>query len=132
VTAMTTYTYKGSIPTELPEGVTEEEHLAAGWIVAPDKPDCPEGKEVVWLNWEWVIRDPKPEDIEGFQWNWDHGNMDWVESPYVLAPQLPPIGTSEIGSLTSTQIAGLNVSTQIPALTVTQLATLTSTQISGL
>jgi hypothetical protein len=129
---MTTYTYKGSIPTELPEGVTEEEHLAAGWIVAPNKPDCPEGKEVVWLNWEWVIRDSKPEDIEGFQWNWDHGNMDWVESPYVLAPQPPAIGTSEISSLTSTQIAGLNVSTQIPALTVTQLATLTSTQISGL
>jgi hypothetical protein len=47
------YTKNGSIPQETPDD-------AEGWVEAPDKPDCPEGKEVVWLNWEWIIRDPKP------------------------------------------------------------------------
>lgn len=131
MTAMTTYTHNGSIPTELPEGVTEEEHLADGWIIAPDKPDCPEGKEVVWLNWEWVIRDPKPEDIEGFQWNWDHGNMDWVELPYVQNG-IAALESTQVPALGTTQISGLDISTQTAILTSTQLAALTSTQISGL
>ena len=127
---MTTYTYNGSIPTELPKGVTEEDHLAAGWIVAPDKPACPEGKEVVWLNWEWVIRDPKPEDTEGFQWNWDHGNMDWVELPYALN-QIPALESTQITALGSTQIIGLTV-TQSLGLMSTQIAGLTSTQLGAL
>ena len=130
MTTMTTYTHNGSIPTELPEGVTEEDHLADGWIVAPDKPSCPEGKEVVWLNWEWVIRDPKPEDIEGFQWNWDHGNMDWVELPYVQN-SAPSLESTQIPELGTTQIAGL-ISTQVASLTSTQIAALSTTQISGL
>ena len=69
------YSKNGSIPQDHTDG-TE------GWIEVADKPECPEGKEVVWLNWEWVIRDPKPADREGYQWNWNHGLMDWVELPH--------------------------------------------------
>ena len=69
------WTKNGSIPYETTDG-TE------GWQPAPDKPDCPEGKEVVWLNWEWVIRDPKPQDREGYQWNWNHLEMAWVEGRF--------------------------------------------------
>ena len=130
MTAMTIYTHNGSIPTELPEGVTEEEHLADGWIVAPDKPACPEGKEVVWLNWEWVIRDPKPEDVAGFQWNWDHGNMEWVELPYVQN-DISALESTQVPSLGTTQLVGLTV-TQSPSLASTQIAGLTSTQLGAL
>jgi hypothetical protein len=76
---MTVYTYNGSIPTEIPAGVSAEDHIANGWKIAPDKPECPEGKEVIWLNWEWVIRDPKPENNEGYIWKWNHDEMMWKE-----------------------------------------------------
>lgn len=66
------WTKNGSIPKPETDG-TE------GWIEVPMPPDCPDGKEVVWLNWEWVIRDPKPEDRDGFRWKWNHDNMQWVE-----------------------------------------------------
>jgi hypothetical protein len=69
------YTKNGSIPQPETDG-TE------GWIPAPDKPECPEGKQVVWLNWEWVIRDPKPEDRPGYQWNWQHDTKSWVEGAW--------------------------------------------------
>ena len=70
------YTKNGSIPQEETDG-TE------GWIQAPDKPtEIPEGKELVWLNWEWVIRDPKPADREGYQWNWNHADKQWVEGAW--------------------------------------------------
>jgi hypothetical protein len=69
------YSKNGSIPQAETDG-TE------GWIEVADKPECPEGKEVTWLNWEWVIRDPQPADREGYQWNWNHQLMDWVELPY--------------------------------------------------
>ena len=69
------WTKNGSIPYETTDG-TE------GWQPAPDKPEAPEGKEVVWLNWEWVIRDPKPQDREGYQWNWNHLEMAWVEGRF--------------------------------------------------
>ena len=65
------YTKNGSIPQETPDG-TE------GWIEAPDKPDCPEGKEVAWLNWEWIIRDPKPKETTYSKWKWNHDNKEWV------------------------------------------------------
>lgn len=53
-----------------------------GWILVPNPPtNIPEGKQLVWLNWEWVIRDFKPEDREGYQWNWDHGTKSWIEYP---------------------------------------------------
>ena len=127
---MTLYTYLGSIPTTLPKGVTEDEHLAAGWIVAPDKPDCPEGKEVVWLNWEWVIRDPKPDNNDGFVWKWNHDAMQWIE--YKLPPQPETPSTSiEIPSIVSTEIGAIGT-TQLSALTPTQISSLSSTQLGAL
>lgn len=40
-----------------------------GWILVPDPPQyIPEGQELIWLNWEWVVRDMKPEPIEGYVW----------------------------------------------------------------
>ena len=69
------YTKNGSIPQAETDGTD-------GWIPAPDKPECPEGKEVVWLNWEWVVRDPKPADRPGYQWNWNHSEMAWVEGAW--------------------------------------------------
>ena len=75
------YTKNGSIPQEETDG-TE------GWIQAPDKPtEIPEGKELVWLNWEWVIRDPKPADREGYQWNWNHADKQWVEGAWPATAQ---------------------------------------------
>ena len=52
-----------------------------GWVLVPNPPPVPEGKQLVWLNWEWVIRDPKPADREGYQWNWDHPTLSWIEYP---------------------------------------------------
>jgi len=72
---MMLYTKNGSIPQPETDGTD-------GWIETPDKPECPEGKQVVWLNWEWVIRDPKPEDRPGYQWNWQHDTKSWVEGAW--------------------------------------------------
>jgi hypothetical protein len=69
------YSKLGSIPKPETDG-TE------GWIEVPDAPACPEGKEVVWWGSEWVIRDPKPQDRAGYQWNWNHGDKAWVECAY--------------------------------------------------
>ena len=69
------YTKNGSIPKPETDG-TE------GWLEVPNPPEVPDGKELVWLNWEWVVRDPKPTDNPGMQWNWNHSEMAWVESPY--------------------------------------------------
>jgi len=69
------YSKLGSIPKPETDG-TE------GWIEVPDAPACPDGKEVVWWGSEWVIRDPKPADRAGFQWNWNHGDKSWVECAY--------------------------------------------------
>jgi hypothetical protein len=77
------YSKLGSIPKPETDG-TE------GWIEVPDAPDCPEGKEVVWWGSEWVIRDPKPQDRAGYQWNWNHGDKAWVECAY------PVTATEEI------------------------------------
>ena len=65
------YTFNGSIPSE-PEDTR-------GWIKVSAAPPCPEGKEVVWLNWNWVVRDPKPENNEGNVWKRNHDQMTWVE-----------------------------------------------------
>lgn len=70
------YTKRGSIPQEQTDGTK-------GWIEVLDKPECPEGKEVVWLNWEWIIRDPKPENREGYVWKWNHEERQWVEYPLI-------------------------------------------------
>ena len=69
------YSKLGSIPKPETDG-TE------GWIEVPDAPACPDGKEVVWWGSEWVIRDPKPVDRAGYQWNWNHGDKAWVECAY--------------------------------------------------
>ena len=69
------YTFNGSIPSE-PEDTR-------GWIKVSATPPCPEGKEMVWLNWNWVVRDPKPTNNEGNVWKWNHDRMMWIE--YIVA-----------------------------------------------
>lgn len=90
---MTYYTKNGSIPTQTPDD-TE------GWVEAPAPPaDVPDGKELVWLNWEWIIRDPKPDARDGYQWNWAHEPRTWVE--YALPSILDTIAGSEPAGPTS-------------------------------
>ena len=79
---MTLYSFKGHYPVEQIDN-------NKGWYEVPAKPEAPEGKQVAWLNGEWVVRDPKPEDRPGFQWNWNHGEMAWVECEYAAtAPEV--------------------------------------------
>lgn len=107
------YTKNGSIPKPETDG-TE------GWIEVSYPPDAPEGKEVVWLNWEWVVRDPKPVDREGYRWKWNHDQMQWVE--YRL-PNAVVLETEQVISIDSAQI---------DALSSAGIVALTSEQISGL
>ncbi len=79
---MTLYSFKGHYPVEVIDN-------NKGWYEVPAKPEAPEGKQVAWLNGEWVVRAPKPEDRPGYQWNWNHGEMAWVECEY---PQTLPEG----------------------------------------
>lgn len=65
------WTKNGSIPYETTDG-TE------GWQPAPDKPEAPEGKEVIWVAPQWIIRDPAPANREGYQWAY-FLNEGWVE-----------------------------------------------------
>jgi hypothetical protein len=78
---MTLYSFKGHYPVEVIDN-------NKGWYEVPAKPEAEEGKEVAWLNGEWVVRDPKPEDRPGWQWNWNHNEMAWVECeyPFVIIP----------------------------------------------
>jgi hypothetical protein len=99
---MPLYTKNGSIPSPQTDGTD-------GWVLVGDKPACPDGKEVVWLNWEWIVRDSKPTDAEGYQWNWNHGDKAWVEcalptaEPVVLTTaQLVNLTTAELSNLTTT------------------------------
>ena len=106
------YSKNGSIPKPETDG-TE------GWIEVPDMPEAPEGKEVVW--WYppgWVIRDPKPEERDGYKWSWSQSNEQWVE--YAL-PQ--DVNTEEIVALTSTDVSALT-SDDISALTTSQISAL--------
>lgn len=53
-----------------------------GWVLVPPPPSVPEGKQLVWLNWEWVVRDFMPTTVkDGYQWNWIHDIRQWVEYP---------------------------------------------------
>ena len=104
------YTKNGSIPKPETDG-TE------GWLEVPNPPEAPEGKEVVWLNWQWVVRDPKPIDREGYRWKWNHEKMQWIE--YQL-PQTVEIPVVEISS------------DQIVAMSSSDVVALTSEQISSL
>lgn len=105
------YTKNGSIPKPETDG-TE------GWLEAPYPPETPEGKEVVWLNWRWLIRDPKPVDREGYRWKWNDDQGQWIEYQLpqaVVLEQVVSIGSDQIESLSSSNIIAL-----------------TSEQISGL
>jgi hypothetical protein len=80
-------------------------------------PEAPEGKEVVWLNWQWVVRDPKPIDREGYRWKWNHDQMQWIEYQMVnvvIEPQeviastdIQALSSADVIALTSEQISGL-------------------------
>lgn len=102
------YTKNGSIPKPETDG-TE------GWIEVPDAPECPEGKEVVWLNWQWVVRDPKPVDREGYRWKWNHDRMQWIEyqmvnvviEPQEVIASIQALSSADVIALTSEQISGL-------------------------
>ncbi len=98
---MPLFSKNGSIPKPQTDGTN-------GWVLVPEKPACPDGKEVVWLNWEWIIRDPKPVDTEGFQWNWNHGDKAWVECPVsgFNAP-LAALTTEQISALSTEQLSNL-------------------------
>jgi hypothetical protein len=99
------YSKNGSIPKAETDG-------PEGWIEAPDAPECPEGKEVVW--WYppgWVIRDPKPEG----NWSWSQSQEQWIEIVQVTeqvqtitSESISSLDSSDISSLTSSQISGLN------------------------
>jgi hypothetical protein len=93
---MTLYSFKGHYPVEQIDN-------NKGWYEVPAKPEAPEGKEVRWENAEWVVRDPKPEDRPGFQWNWNHDAKDWVECVYLVTdselPVIEPIG--EVSSMSA-------------------------------
>ena len=100
------WTKNGSIPSTETDG-TE------GWQQAPSPPtDIPDGKELVWLNWEWIVRDPKPADRAGWQWNWNHADRAWVESTWgnvetveVVQPlQVESFATDQIVNLTTSQV----------------------------
>jgi hypothetical protein len=107
------YTKNGSIPKPETDG-TE------GWIEVEMPPEAPEGKEVVWLNWQWVVRDPKPVDREGYRWKWNHDAYQWIE--YEL-PAGVVIETQEVVAIDSAQLQ---------ALSSADVIALTSEQISGL
>lgn len=86
---MTLYSKNGSIPKPETDGTD-------GWIEVPDRPDAPQGKEVVW--WfppGWVIRDPEPAPVDGHQWNWSQSEEQWVccecHSETTAPNVLPPV-----------------------------------------
>jgi hypothetical protein len=98
------WTKNGSIPSQETDG-TE------GWQQAPAPPtEIPEGKELVWLNWEWIIRDPKPQDRAGYQWNWQHDTRSWIEGAWPsvesIEIQETPVNltTDQISNLTTAQL----------------------------
>ena len=102
------YTKNGSIPKPETDG-TE------GWLEVPDAPEAPEGKEVVWLNWRWLIRDPKPVDREGYRWKWNDDQGQWIEYqlPGAVMAEVPQ--TVDVAALTSTQTVALT-SEQVSAM----------------
>jgi hypothetical protein len=99
------WTKNGSIPSQTTDG-TE------GWQQASEPPaEVPDDKELVWLNWEWIIRDPKPADRVGYQWNWNHADKSWVESAWQTSPEslpdlpvLPELTTSQVSNFTTSQM----------------------------
>ena len=90
---MTLYSFKGHYPVEQIDN-------NKGWYEVPAKPEAPEGKQVAWVNAEWVVRDPKPEDRPGFQWNWNHDARDWVECEFPVAGEATVVVPTSEDSLT--------------------------------
>ena len=98
------WTKNGSIPSQETDG-TE------GWQQAPSPPtDIPEGKELVWLNWEWIVRNPKPQDRAGYQWNWQHDTRSWVEGSWGTVDVVEPLTVIDITNFSSSQVANLTTS----------------------
>jgi hypothetical protein len=98
------WTKNGSIPSQETDG-TE------GWQQAPSPPtDIPEGKELVWLNWEWIVRDPKPADRAGYQWNWQHDTRSWVEGSWGTVEVVEPLTVIDVTLFSSSQINNLTTS----------------------
>ena len=91
------WTKNGSIPYETTDG-TE------GWQPAPDKPDCPEGKEVIWVAPQWIIRDTAPANREGYQWAY-FLNEGWVELT------MPGTAPASDDFATSTVLPNVNLTT---------------------
>lgn len=87
------YTFNGSYPSEPDD--------KKGWVYVSNPPPVPEGKELAWLNWEWVIRDPKPENTPGFVWKWNHGEYAWVE--YEIPNYVEPEGNVTVTLNTNTE-----------------------------
>ena len=95
---MTLYSFKGHYPVEVIDN-------NKGWYEVPPKPEAPEGKEVAWLNGEWVVRDPKPEDRPGYQWNWNHSEMAWVECEYAVTLPEDEVPVIEPTPVTASAVA---------------------------
>ena len=92
------WTKNGSIPSTETDG-TE------GWQQAPAPPaEVPADKELVWLNWEWIIRDPKPADRAGYQWNWNHADRAWVESAWGNVEVVEVVQPMQVESFATDQI----------------------------
>jgi hypothetical protein len=98
------WTKNGSIPSQTTDG-TE------GWQQAPSPPtDIPEGKELVWLNWEWIIRDPKPQDRAGYQWNWQHDTRSWVEGAWGTVEAVEQLALTDLITLADS-VSSVNITT---------------------
>ena len=101
------WTKNGSIPSTETDG-TE------GWQQAPSPPaDIPDGKELVWLNWEWIVRDPKPVDRAGWQWNWNHADRAWVENAWGNVEPIELIETIDLPTLLTTDQVTMFTTSQI-------------------
>ena len=101
------WTKNGSIPSQTTDG-TE------GWQPAPEPPtDVPADKELVWLNWEWIVRDPKPQDKAGYQWNWQHEGKTWVESAWGNVEPIEPIEPIDLPTLLTTDQVTMFTTSQI-------------------
>ena len=98
------WTKNGSIPSQETDG-TE------GWQQAPAPPtEVPEGKELVWLNWEWIIRDPKPADRAGYQWNWQHDTRSWVEGAWGTVEAVEQLALTDLITLADS-VSSVNITT---------------------
>lgn len=71
---MTLYSKNGSYPQSTVDGTD-------GWIEVDEMPICPDGHEVVWLNFAWTVRPTVP-SLEG-DWKWNHDMQMWFDADAV-------------------------------------------------